>query len=165
MAEHLEASGAFRQGIRLALDWGQARIGVAACDRDGLLAYPVETIQARGDVAGRLRALLAEYEPLEVIVGLPRTLAGTEGFSAGLVRAQLVAAGAGQWPVPVRLVDERMSTVTAARRLSGAGKTAKRQRGIIDQAAAVAILEQAIASERASGVPAGEPLRASDERG
>ncbi|MBK8459566.1 MAG: Holliday junction resolvase RuvX [Micropruina sp.] len=162
MAEQVDSAG-FRPGIRLALDWGQARIGVAACDRDGLLAYPVETIPARGDVVGRLRVLLAEYEPLEVIVGLPRTLAGVEGFSATLVRDQLTALGAHQWVVPVRLLDERMSTVTASRRLTVAGKSAKSQRGIIDQAAAVAILEQAIASERASGRPAGEPLSTNDE--
>ncbi len=146
-----------RPGVRLALDWGQARIGVAACDRDGLLCYPVETIPARPDPAARLAALIAEYEPVEVILGLPRTLAGAEGIAAGVVREQASAALPAD--VPVRVVDERMTTVTASRRLTGAGRNAKKQRAIIDQAAAVAILEQALAIERATGHPAGEALR------
>lgn len=143
----------FRPGVRLALDWGQARIGVAACDREGLLCYPVETVAARPDPGPRLRRLLADYEPLEIVVGLPRTLAGEEGTAAAAVREQ-VAACLGD-AVVVRFVDERLSTVTASRQLHGAGRNARRQRAIIDQAAAVAILEQALALERASGRAAG----------
>lgn len=145
------ADPGFRRGVRLALDWGQARIGVAACDPDGTLCYPVETVPARPDPAVRLAALIAEYEPIEVIVGLPRTLAGGESHAAATVRAQVVQTLAPG--VLVRFVDERLSTVTASRRLRGAGRDARRQRAIIDQAAAVAILEQALAVERSTGLP------------
>lgn len=145
------AEPGFRRGVRLALDWGQARIGVAACDPDGTLCYPVETVPARPDPGSRLAALIAEYEPIEVVVGLPRTLAGGESHAAAAVRAQ-VAAALGP-DVPIRFTDERLSTVTASRRLGAAGKNSRRQRAIIDQAAAVAILEQALAVERRTGLP------------
>lgn len=56
----------------MALDWGKARIGVAACDPDGTLAYPVETVPT-ATASRRLPQLLAEYEPIEVLIGLPRT--------------------------------------------------------------------------------------------
>lgn len=146
-----------RRGVRLALDWGQARIGVAACDPDGVLAYPVETIVAsmgEHHVEQRLDDLLAEYEPLEVILGLPRHLKGAEGEAAAHVR------GRGEWlserwRVPVRLVDERLSTVSAAGALRAAGRDARAQRGIIDQAAAVAILDHALDLERNTGRPPG----------
>lgn len=149
-----------RRGVRLALDWGQARIGVAGCDADGVLAYPIETIlaaQGEEHVAARLGQLVAEYEPAEVIVGLPRHLKGTEGQAAGLVRerASWIAA---RWGVPVRLVDERLSTVTASNALRSSGRTGRGQRGIIDQAAAVAILEHALDLERNTGRPPGQVI-------
>ena len=146
----------FRRGVRLALDWGKARIGVAACDPDGTLAYPVETVQTH-QAARRLPQLLAEYEPFEVIVGLPRTLAGDEGPAAAYVRAQVAPLIAATPAVGWRFSDERLTTVDAGRRLRSAGRDAKRQRAVIDQAAAVAILEQALATERATGAAPGEP--------
>lgn len=148
----------FRRGVRLALDWGKARIGVAACDPDGTLAYPVETVQ-RPASARRLAELLAEYDPLEVIIGLPRTLAGDEGPSAGYVRAESGPLIAANPEVSWRFVDERLTTVDAGRRLQSAGRNTRRQRAVIDQAAAVAILEQALAVERATGKAPGEPAR------
>ncbi len=147
---------AFRRGVRLALDWGKARIGVAACDPDGTLAYPVETVPTQAS-GRRLPQLLAEYEPFEVIVGLPRTLAGDEGPAAGYVRAQVASLIAAHPAIGWRFADERLTTVDAGRRLRSAGKDARRQRAIIDQAAAVAILEQALAVERATGRAPGEP--------
>lgn len=149
-----------RPGVRLALDWGLARIGVAACDREGLLAYPVETVANASDpawVERRLRALVAEYEPTEIVLGLPRHLKGGEGQAATVVRerAGWVAATFG---VPVRLVDERLSTVTASRSLREAGRGARHQRGVIDQAAAVAILEHALDLERNTGRAPGEQI-------
>jgi putative Holliday junction resolvase len=156
-------AGSFRRGVRLALDWGKARIGVAACDADGVLAYPVETLDARAPLQ-RLRALVAEYEPLEIVVGLPRTLAGEEGLAAQQVRQQLETVAAALPGLSWRLLDERMSTVTASRRLQGAGRNTRRQRAVIDQAAAVAILEQALALERATGAPPGHPLVESTHR-
>ena len=145
----------FRRGVRLGVDWGDARIGVAACDRDGLLAYPLDTVPAGPQELARLAALVVEHEPLEVIVGLPRSLHGGDGPAAVKVRerASALAAMVG---VPVRLVDERLSTVTASRRLREGGRTARQQRSVIDAAAAAAILEQAIAVERSGGTAPGE---------
>jgi len=148
-----------RRGVRLALDWGQARIGVAACDALGTLAYPVETIHQASDhprVLASLRRLVAEYEPTGIVLGLPRHLGGAEGSAAAGVRER-AAWVASQFPgLEVRLVDERLTTVTAARTLREAGRPAKRQRAVIDQAAAVAILDHALELERHSGQAAGE---------
>ena len=149
----------FRRGVRVAVDPGEVRIGVAACDADGMLAFPVSTVRAGTDAIAALLAVVREYEPIEVLVGLPRTLAGGEGPAVVRVRewARRLAGAVG---VPVRLVDERLSTVTAAQRLRAAGRTAKEQRGVIDAAAAAAILEQALSLERAQGHPPGELVSA-----
>lgn len=145
-----------RPGVRLGIDWGTARIGVAACDPAGTLAYPLETVMAGPGAMARIGALVAEYEPIELVLGLPRTLAGAESHAAASIRkaaAELAAALPG---LPIRLVDERLSTAAASRQLAQAGRSARRQRGVIDQAAAVAILEGALAQERATGEPPGE---------
>lgn len=144
-----------RRGVRLAIDWGDARIGVAACDRDGVLAYPLTSVPAGATELAQLAELVAEHEPIEVLVGLPRSLSGGEGPAAAKARerAARLAVGLG---VPVRLVDERLTTVTASRRLRASGKRAKQQRPLIDAAAASAILEQALAVERSGGTPPGE---------
>jgi putative Holliday junction resolvase len=144
-----------RAGVRLALDWGDARIGVAACDPDGVLAYPLTTVRAGGSEIAELAALVAERRPIEVLVGLPRSLRGTDGPAAMKVREQAALLAAAV-QVPVRLVDERLTTVGAAERLRAAGKHAREQRGSIDAAAATLILEQALALERARGSPPGE---------
>lgn len=149
---------AFRRGVRLALDWGKARIGVAACDPDGMLAYPVETVLT-ADAGRRLPQLLAEYEPFEVIIGLPRTLSGAEGLAAAQVREAAASVIAAHPAIGWRFFDERLTTADAGRRLRSAGKDARRQRAIIDQAAAVAILEQALAVERSTAAAPGEPAR------
>ena len=151
----------FRSGARLALDWGQARIGVAACDPAGTLAYPVEAVPAGPGAVARILALVAEYEPIEVVVGLPRSLSGGEGPAAATVRAQVAEVVAVVAPLPVRLVDERLTTVTASQRLHEGGKRAKEQRELIDTAAAVAILELALAFEQSLGIPPGELVSAS----
>jgi putative Holliday junction resolvase len=147
-----------RRGRRLGVDAGEARIGVAASDPDGLLATPLETVPARDAPAAqrRLAALVAEYEPVEVVLGLPRSLSGGEGPAAARVRAFAARLARGIAPVPVRLVDERMTTVTAARGMRASGVTAKRGRARIDQAAAVVILQSALEAERTSGSPPGE---------
>jgi putative pre-16S rRNA nuclease len=147
-----------RRGRRLGVDAGEARIGVAASDPDGLLATPLETVPARDAPAAqrRLAAIVAEYEPVEVVLGLPRSLSGSEGPAAARVRAFAARLARGIAPVPVRLVDERMTTVTAARGMRASGVTAKRGRARIDQAAAVVILQSALEAERMSGSPPGE---------
>ncbi|MCT1459517.1 Holliday junction resolvase RuvX [Aestuariimicrobium sp. p3-SID1156] len=134
--------------MRLALDWGRARVGVAACDPDGVLAYPVETLDARNNPLGRLSALVAEYEPVEVVFGWPRNLAGKEGPAVDNLRGVLAEVEDALDPVPVVLVDERMSTAEASRKLAEAGKDSRARRGIIDQMAAVGILEQALERRR-----------------
>jgi putative Holliday junction resolvase len=152
-----------RRGRRLAVDVGDARIGVASCDPDGILATPVETVPGRDVPAAlrRLAALVQEYEPIEVVVGLPRSLNGTEGPAAAKARAFARDVAKVIAPVPVRLVDERMTTVTAAAGLRASGVKAKKGRSVIDQAAAVIILQNALETERVSGKAPGEGVEAS----
>jgi len=153
-----------RAGVRLAVDWGQARIGVAACDPGGVLAYPVRTIAAGPGAMDELRALVAEYEPIEVVLGLPRTLRGTDEIAARNVR-EVAGAVRSATGLPVRLVDERLTTASASKLLHAAGRTTRRQRGVIDQAAAVALLEVALEYERTTGRPAGEGVPERPEKG
>ncbi|WP_333767209.1 Holliday junction resolvase RuvX [Streptomyces sp. IBSBF 2435] len=155
------ARPAIRRGRRLGVDVGDARIGVASCDPDGILATPVETVPGR-DVPAALRRLaeiVAEYEPIEVVVGLPRSLNGGEGPAAAKVRAFALSVAKIITPVPVRLVDERMTTVTAAQGLRASGVKAKKGRSVVDQAAAVIILQSALETERVSGKAPGESVQ------
>ena len=145
----------FRRGVRVGVDWGDARIGVARCDPDGVLATPYATVRAGERELDDLLAVLAELEPLEVVVGLPTTLAGTEGPAASKVR-QRAAGLAARTSVPVRLVDERLTTVEVSRRMREGGRKAKAQRSVIDAAAAAAILEHALGVERSRDEPPGE---------
>ncbi|BAC74562.1 putative pre-16S rRNA nuclease [Streptomyces avermitilis] len=147
-----------RRGRRLAVDVGDARIGVASCDPDGILATPVETVPGRDVPAAhrRLKQLVEEYEPIEVVLGLPRSLKGGEGPAAVKVRAFAQELARVIAPVPVRLMDERMTTVTASQGLRASGVKSKKGRSVIDQAAAVIILQQALESERVSGKAPGE---------
>lgn len=140
------------RGRRIAIDVGTVRVGVAACDPDGILATPVETVQRTGSKRGggvrgaaadlaRIAEIVREYEAVEVIVGLPRTLRGANGTSAELAisfadRLRSMIPG-----VPIRLSDERLTTVSAARALRDSGVRARGQRQMIDQAAAVSILQ------------------------
>ena len=155
-----------RQGTRLGVDVGDVRVGVASCDVSGLLATPVETLRrGEGDLA-RLVALVAEHDALEVVVGLPRSLSGQEGPAAAKARAyaeELVSALAeAGHRTSVRLCDERMSTVTATAQLRERGGRGKKhgraRRAVVDQAAAVVILQNALDTERTTGVPPGEQV-------
>ena len=144
-----------RRGVRLGIDPGDARIGVARCDPAGVLATPVETVRrGKGDLR-RIHRILEEEGAVEVVVGLPRSLSGNEGPAAVKARdfAQRLARRIA--PVPVRLVDERLTTVTATAMLRDQRKGAK-QRAVVDQVAAVVILQQAIDAERATGISPGE---------
>ncbi|AQA21252.1 MULTISPECIES: Holliday junction resolvase RuvX [Rhodococcus] len=134
------------RGRRIGVDVGSVRIGVAASDPDGILATPVETVaraKSRADRSDieRLAAIVAEYEAVEVIVGLPRTLRGESGTAAGLASKFAAQLRDRLAPIPVRMTDERFTTVTASRALRESGVKAKGQRSVIDQAAAVAILQ------------------------
>lgn len=131
------------RGRRLGIDVGTVRIGVSVSDPDAILATPVETVR-RDRRAGHLRrltALVRELEVVEVVVGLPRTLADRAGSSADDAVGVAEAIAGLISPVPVRLADERLTTVSATRSLREAGVRAKDQRGMIDQVAAVAILQ------------------------
>ena len=131
------------RGRRLGIDVGTVRIGVAVSDPDGILATPVETVRRdRGDGhLRRLTTMVGELDIVEIVVGLPRTLADRAGASADDAVALAAAVAGRVGSVPVRLADERLTTVSAARSLREAGVRARQQRGMIDQAAAVAILQ------------------------
>ncbi|MFE3204632.1 Holliday junction resolvase RuvX [Embleya sp. NPDC055664] len=148
-----------RRGVRIAVDVGDVRIGVAASDPHGLIATPVETVPAgRRDVA-RVLEIVAEYEAIEVVVGLPRSLSGKEGAAAAKARLFAGRLVAGLDPaIEVRMVDERLTTVTATRGLQASGVKAKKARGVVDQAAAIVILQNALDTERGSGRPPGQAV-------
>ena len=126
------------------------RIGIAASDPDGILATPVCTITrtAADDGVPRIAELVAERAAVEVIVGLPIGLAGREGPAAIDVREYATRVARAIAPVPVRLSDERMTTVVASRRLAERGVRGKRQRAVVDQAAAVEILQGWLNTQR-----------------
>jgi len=143
-----------RSGVRLGVDAGKARVGVATCDRDGLLATPVATLNRGDGTVAELRELAAEYGAMEVVVGLPLSLRGDDTASTADARA-LAEELAAAVDVPVRLVDERLSTVSAQRALHQSGRSVKASRPVIDQVAAVIILQNALDFERSAGRPPG----------
>jgi putative holliday junction resolvase len=145
-------------GVRLGLDPGDARIGVASCDPDGILVSPVETVQRGPGDLDRVAEIAAELGAVLVYVGLPRSLSGGEGPAAGRVREFAQQLAGRLAPLPLRLVDERWSTVSAEAVLRDRGKKGRKRRAVVDQAAAVVILQAAVDTERAGGVPAGEPV-------
>ena len=136
---------------------GSVRIGVAVSDPDGILATPVETVRRdrTGKHLRRLAALAAEFEAVEVVVGLPRTLADRTGPSAHDATELAETLAVRVAPTPVRLADERLTTVSAQRSLRAAGVRAKEQRAVIDQAAAVAILQGWLDRRRAKDIASG----------
>lgn len=143
-----------RTGVRLGIDVGKVRIGVARSDLHGILATPVETVpRGSGDLA-RIARLAAEIDAVEIVVGLPIALSGRDtpstddarGFAREIGRAALL---------PVRLVDERLSTVSANSALRASGRNAKNSRSVVDQVAAVIILQHALEFERSAGSPPG----------
>lgn len=143
-----------RSGVRLGVDVGTARIGVASSDPHGMLATPVETVaRGDGDVA-RLATLVAEFGAVEVVVGLPLALSGRATASTDDARA-FARRLAGSVPVPVREVDERLSTVSAHSALRASGRNSRRSRPVVDQVAAVIILQHALDFERAADRPPG----------
>jgi putative Holliday junction resolvase len=150
-------------GVRIGIDPGDARIGVASSDPGGILATPVETVpRGTGDL-DRIAAIVEDHAAGLVYVGLPRSLSGREGPAAVKVREFARQLAARVAPVAVRLVDERLSTVTAEAVLRSRGKKGKRRRAVVDQAAAVVILQDALETERSAGAPVGEPVDPREE--
>ena len=134
------------------------RIGVAACDPTGLIAVPLETVPRDGRDLDRIAVIATEREAIEVVLGLPRTLSGVEGSSARTVRDYSVILARRVAPRVVRLVDERLTTVSAAQDLRNAGVPGRRARTVVDQLAAAAILQAALDAERSTGTPPGETV-------
>jgi putative Holliday junction resolvase len=151
-----------RPGVRVGVDVGSVRVGVAASDPSGVLASPVTVLQRRRDAVDvdELVAEITSRDAIEVVIGLPVGLADREGAAAAAARDYAAAVAARGAPVPVRLVDERLSTVQAQRGMHAAGHTTKSARGAIDAAAAAVILQQALDTERATGDPPGELVTA-----
>ena len=140
-----------QRGRRMAFDYGDVRIGVAVSDRDSILVTPLAALSAQSPtLIDEIRALIEEYEPIVLVVGEPRHLSGRasstmESVERFLLQLQSIT------NTPIRLVDERLSTVSAAGKLRAAGKDAKSSKSVIDSAAAAEILESAINAERHSG--------------
>ncbi|CAN7393634.1 Holliday junction resolvase RuvX [Arthrobacter sp. LjRoot14] len=165
-------SDAYPRGIKLGVDVGTVRVGVAVCDRDGILATPLKTLErnAKKNTDVRvLAALASELGAVQVFVGLPRTLKGEEHASARMATdyAELLAEAltASGSDIPVQLVDERLSTVTAHRNLHEAGMSSRNHRKVVDQVAAAGILQHAIDMQKARGTDVGSRVFAGSQPG
>ena len=135
------------RGRRIAFDYGQVRIGVAICDQDGILATPLPHVSATNPkVLKEIAAILDEYEPIKIFVGSPKLLSGESGKAVELVDL-FIASLKDLTSVPIIKVDERLSTVSATRKLQEAGKNSRQSRALIDSMAAVTILESGLANE------------------
>ena len=145
----------WRRGVRVGIDVGTVRIGVARSDPDGILATPVKTVArvaAVGDAIpadmSEIKDIVVELEAVEIIIGMPVSLSGVEHRAAALTREYAGLLATVVDPVPVLFADERMSTVVATRRLRERGVRGKRQRAVVDQAAAVEILQSWLDTQR-----------------
>lgn len=161
------AGRAYPQGIKLGVDVGTVRVGVALCDRDGILATPYKTLDRNPKKNSDVRViagLVQELGAVQVIVGLPRTMKGEEHASARMATdyAELLAGELASrgLDVPVCLVDERLSSVTAHRNLHEAGMSSRNHRKVVDQVAAAGILQHAIDMQKARGTDVGTRVKA-----
>lgn len=145
------------RGVLLGVDVGQVRVGLARSDRDGMLATPVETVTGeRTAQLRRIAEVARELDAVGVVIGLPRQLSGGEGRAAELAREYAVEVARECHPLPVRLIDERLTTVSAHEALHRSGRPGRRHREVVDQVAAVMILQAALDQQRRTGHPAGE---------
>ena len=152
----------FRRGVRLGIDVGKARVGVARCDPDGMLAVPVETVPRDEQSLARIAEIAADCDPLEFVVGLPVNMQGSDTPSTTDAR-EFAAALQTLTSIPVRLIDERLSTVSAHAALRSSGRTQRNSRSIVDQVAAVFLLQHAIDTEKSTGNPAGALVPKAEE--
>ena len=156
-------AGGLPRGVRLGVDVGDVRVGLARSDLDGMIATPVETLE-RGSAVARVVEEARELEARVIMVGLPRSLNGAEGAAAQKARdfaAELLTSlASGPTEIEVRMIDERLSTVTAHQALHRSGRKGRKHRSVVDQVAAVMILQQALDTERATGARAGERVEA-----
>ena len=151
-----------RSGVRIAVDVGSVRVGVAATDATGTLASPVTVLRRdsrTGRDLGEVADLVRERAAIEVVVGLPRTLRGRDSASTADARGYAAALAERIAPVPVRLLDERLTTISASQQLRAAGRDSRAARNVVDAQAAVVLLETALDHERNTGAPAGEQVQ------
>ena len=135
------------RGRRIAFDYGDVRTGVALCDPDGILASPLCVLDTKSkDFFNEISSLLSEHEPIRIFIGKPLNMSGNTGESAVKVEA-FVEQVQSITSLPIQLVDERLSTVSAQRKLKEAGVSMRDSKSLIDAMAAVAILEQGLLSE------------------
>ncbi|MCL2584070.1 MAG: Holliday junction resolvase RuvX [Streptosporangiales bacterium] len=147
-----------RRGVRLAVDPGTVRIGVARSDPNGVLATPLTVVKrGKGDLDA-LASLAVAEEAMEILVGLPRSLSGRDGAAAVKAKKFAAALATRVAPLPVRLVDERFTTTTAHDALRAGGHDSRARRETVDAAAAAVLLEAALESERRTGAEPGEPV-------
>jgi len=148
-----------REGVRLAVDVGSVRVGVARSDPGGILASPLTVLRSgpgqRAELDA-LAALAASADAIEVIVGLPTSLSGREGNAAVSARSFAAELAGRLAPIPVRLVDERFTTTQAHDALRRGGKDSRARRAAVDAAAAAVLLQAALDTERATGHPPGQ---------
>jgi len=137
-----------KRGRRIAFDYGDVRIGVAVSDPDSILSSPLITLKTTDKrLVKQISQILSDIEPVAIYVGRPALLSGLDG-SATEKASEFVALLATLTQVPIELIDERMSTISAARSLRDAGRNAKESKDAIDMAAAVAILDFALDIEK-----------------
>ena len=134
-------------GRRLGIDYGQARVGISICDQDGLVSTPLITLKNDKTLFTKLSELLEEHQIKGVYLGKPKHLSGVEGATVEIVAA-FAQNFSESFDIPVTYVDERLTSGHAEKLLKGAGKNSKEMRGLIDQLAAVAILELGIQIEK-----------------
>jgi putative Holliday junction resolvase len=135
------------RGRRIAFDYGEVRTGVALCDPDAILASPLCVLQSKDkDFLTQIQNLIIEHQPIHIFIGLPMNMSGSEGESVVKVRI-FAAALAELVDLPISMVDERLSTVSAQKQLKEAGVSIRASKELIDAMAAVAILEQGLLRE------------------
>jgi len=160
-----QGSGPVRQGVRLAVDVGSVRVGVARSDTGGILASPLTVLATGPGDLDELARLAVSADAIEVIVGLPTSLSGRDGTAAHGARSFAAELAARVAPVPVRLVDERFTTTQAHDALRRGGRDSRARRHVVDAAAAAILLQSALDAERATGQPPGELVGTKREAG
>ncbi|MFC8302467.1 Holliday junction resolvase RuvX [Specibacter sp. NPDC057265] len=160
------SEASYPQGVKLGVDVGMVRVGLACCDAGGILATPVKTlsrdVKKNSDVKVVLKEALAR-QACQIFVGLPRTMKGEEKASAQMARSYAAVlatllAEAGL-DIPVHLIDERLTTVSAHQSLHQAGMSSREHRKVVDQVAAVEILQHALDMQKARNANVGERVR------
>lgn len=134
-------------GRRLGIDFGQARIGLALCDADGLVSTPLTTLKNDGKLFSEIGKIIDDYQPVGIFLGRPIHLSGVEGATAEKVAA-FAEELKSSFGIPITFVDERLTSRQASRSLSAAGKDSRESKGLIDQLSAVSILELGIQIEK-----------------